>query len=428
MQHISTQTIPFTLSQGGGRIASDRYRHSLAQCDHFRGLAEGTSRYDLLLLVKKVGKLAGFSPRMIQLLDYYMAYTREIDWEEGSRPIVYQSLSRTALDMGVSERQIQKLEQQLFTVGAITWNDSGNHRRFGQRDRTTGRIVYAYGIDLTPLAFLREELEQKLHEKQLRDQAWLETKRQISACRRQIRSLLAEWSLEEGASEHELHAFNARYETIAVQLRTYLDLETLRSLLLRHQSLHEEIMTAMGVGAEDTNPAQETSAEKIASKGSSQNVSKFAHYNYSTQLINNCSPEDLGFQKSEGEPSSPQDIISATGLQHISLSQVLGTASDRFKAYLPLKAGAMDWQDVTEAAYRVREDLSISQQSWGEACELLGRTGAALCVLLTDQANKRSVNPVTKPAGYFRSLINKGRAGELRLHNSIFGLLEQHER
>ena len=102
---------------------------------------------------------------MINLLDYYMAFTRDLDWEEGSSPIVYQSLSRTALDLGVSERQIQKLEKALFEVGAITWNDSGNHRRYGQRCQETGRINYAYGVDLTPLAYIKADLEIKLAEK-----------------------------------------------------------------------------------------------------------------------------------------------------------------------------------------------------------------------------------------------------------------------
>jgi replication initiation protein RepC len=48
------------------------------------------------------------------------------------------------LDFGVSERQIQKLERSLFEVGAIAWNDSGNHRRYGSRDPETGEIIYAY--------------------------------------------------------------------------------------------------------------------------------------------------------------------------------------------------------------------------------------------------------------------------------------------
>jgi replication initiation protein RepC len=120
----------FTKSGAGGRISSPELRRSQELSESFSGLEENIKRYDLLLLVKRVGKGAGFSPRMIELLDYYMSFTRDVDWEQGSRPIVYQSLSKTSLDLGVSERQIQHLEKQLFELGAITWNDSGNHKRY----------------------------------------------------------------------------------------------------------------------------------------------------------------------------------------------------------------------------------------------------------------------------------------------------------
>ena len=95
----------------GGRISSSSHRKSYSQVEDFTGLEDNVNRYDLLLLVKRMGKKAGFTPRMINLLDYYMAFTRECDWEQGSTPIIYQSLAKTALDMGVTERQIQRLEQ-----------------------------------------------------------------------------------------------------------------------------------------------------------------------------------------------------------------------------------------------------------------------------------------------------------------------------
>ena len=70
----------------GGRSSSPKHRQVQGYCENFTGLDEGLSRYDLLLLVKRTGKAAGFTPRMIELLEHYMAYSRDIDWEEGSRP------------------------------------------------------------------------------------------------------------------------------------------------------------------------------------------------------------------------------------------------------------------------------------------------------------------------------------------------------
>ena len=114
------------------------------------GLQATVDRYHLLKLVERGGKGANFTPRMVDLLAYYLRFTRECDWEEGARPIVYQSLSKTALDLGVSERQIQKLEKALSETGALTWHDSGNLRRYGQRCSKSGKILYACLLYTSP--------------------------------------------------------------------------------------------------------------------------------------------------------------------------------------------------------------------------------------------------------------------------------------
>jgi replication initiation protein RepC len=423
-QLISSHSFP-TASRGGGRISSDRYRLALSQADDFTGLQAGVDRYQLLLLVKRVGKAAGFTSRMIQLLDYYFAFTRQCDWEEGARPIVYQSLARTALDLGVSERQVQKLEAALFAAGAIGWNDSGNHKRYGQRDPQSGRLLYAYGVDLTPLAYLKAELETKLAEKQLYDQAWLESKRQISWQRRQIRSLLLEWQQREEGARDVSH-FERRYDEIAVQIRTHLSLEELRQLLARHASLHDELMAAMGVilpsieqAAQASNVVEETADSSCTGEPA------VAHYKSTTQEITSCSSTNEGFQKSVAEPPEPNTKTPATGIEHVALSHVLQAASDRFRAELPLAPRPMNWDDVVEAAYRLKTRLGVSQLSWGEACSTLGRNTAAICLLVTDRAALREVDPVLKPAAYFRAMVARARGGELRLHASVFGLLER---
>ncbi|MCP4330997.1 MAG: hypothetical protein GY791_21645, partial [Alphaproteobacteria bacterium] len=102
-------------------------------------------------------------------------------------------------------------------------------------------------------------------------------------------------------------------------------------------------------------------------------------------------------------------------------------ASSRFREYIPLEPRPLNWSDMVEAAYKLRPTLHISQKSWVEACALLGRTGATICLLLTDQATLRDENPVTKPGAYFYAMLNKAKAGELRLHSSIFGILKKDE-
>ena len=448
MHHISNVQLPQVQAYRGGRISSPKLRKSLEQAQDFCGLEEDVNRYDLLLLVKRIGKAAGFTTKMINLLDYYMAFTRDLDWEEGSSPIVYQSLSRTALDLGVSERQIQKLEKALFEVGAITWNDSGNHRRYGQRCQETGRIKYAYGVDLTPLAYLKSALERKLEEKKEHDNAWMETKRQISWYRAQIRAVLAELELIEEI-DPPYYELEAAYNDIAIQIRTTMSLERVGELLEEHKELHSLVVSVLdeyGSCEEQSTEANNAPmASKETKKSSSKSDSLGTHYKSTNKKQSNkldtSKTASKGFQerRSRSSGDKPQrteqgvssgvqkeeNLILKTGLQHITLKQALNAASDRFKDHMPLEPRPMNWNDFVEAAYSLKGNLHISQNSWSHACVTLGRTGAAICLLLTDQATNRADDPVTKPAGYFNAMINRAKTGELHLHNSIFGILKK---
>lgn len=428
MQHTETHTDQPSFHSasdrpgGGGRIASDWYRRSLEVCEAFAGLEPGFGRFDLLLLVKRAGSDAGFTPKMIQLVEYYLTvFTRDIDWEEG-RPIVYQSLSKTALDLGVSERQVQKLEKQLFEIGAIGYVDSGNCKRYGQRDPKTGVILWAFGVDLSPLADLRAELETRLHEKDLYNRAWQETKRKISWHRRQIRSLMLEWQGDQGAVPGQ-GRFERAYQEIAFQLRTHVRLEELRDLLVRHQALLSELMRTMGVGETTVEQSTPLPIAQTTPKGSSTSARSDAHYKYTNQSLNSCRQDAKGFQESVAEGPAVNEQAPCSGAEHVTLKQVASAASERFRGHLPMDLPSMNWSDVVEGANRLRGELGVSQAGWGEACDLLGRSGASLCVLVTDRAALREDQPARLPAAYFRGLVNRARRGELRLHNSIFGLL-----
>ncbi len=450
------------LKQGrGGRISSSSHRKSYAQAEDFTGLEENVNRYDLLLLVKRMGKKAGFTPRMISLLDYYMAFTRDIDWEQGSSPIIYQSLSKTALDMGVSERQVQRLEQSLFEAGALTWHDSGNHRRYGKRCDQTGRILYAYGVDLTPLAYLKASLEKKLQEKLLYDQAWMETKRQISYYRGQIRAVMCEMELltldGQGDYTDDLIALQKAYEPLTIQIRTHLSLESVRTLLAKHKELHKDALEALEGGELITETIDATPAKEETKEKSPKNDIDVIHYNSTIKKQSNkldtntqsgicrmASPN--AFKKASSGPQELQSDISnqvetyhneeesftdeealilQTGLQHITLKQALNAASERFRNHMPMENRPMNWNDFVSAAYSMKGELFISQASWAKACAILGRNGAAICLLLTDQAQQREIKPVQKTGAYFNAMINRAKEGELHLHNSIFGILQK---
>lgn len=416
----------------GGRISSQKLRNSIEQSQDFEGLEKNVRHFELLTLVKRAGKQAGFTSKMIELLEHYMIFTRAIDWAEGNQPIVYKSQYQTAMDLGISDRHLQRLEKQLFDIGAITWNDSGNCKRYGQRDSESGKIIYAYGVDLTPLAYMKDELEAIVHEQQLYKAAWMETKRQVSWHRHQIKSMLAEMSelTDEGQG-----ALEAQYETIAVRYNTTMSLVDFRAMLSQHQDLYNDVLAALEALYKEFKTIKE-SCKTDSNVGHKQDTK-----NNQFNKLNTRSPSVIGFREifkeilvNEPQTSVQEDryntenetnLILKTGLQHVTLKQMLNICGDDLKDLLPREARAMNINDFVEAAYQFKSKLFISQASWAKACEALGREGATLCVILTDRAVSREENPVRKPAAYFNSMILKAKAGDLRLHKSVFGLLKR---
>lgn len=99
---------------------------------------------------------------------------------------------------------------------------------------------------------------------------------------------------------------------------------------------------------------------------------------------------------------------------------LLVAATERFHERLPLSSGPINWHDAIETAFQLRQELGISQRSWAEACEVMGRAGAAVCIVVTDRALSREENPVRLPAAYFRGMIKKAENCRLKLHSSIY--------
>src|SRR6201999_3380305 len=93
----------------------------------------------------------GLSPRVVHAIDWLFTFTQPQDWCEGSRPVVWPSAASQRDTLGLEKTQAKTLNRHLVELGLVTMKDSPNGKRYGRRDRQ-GRIVEAYGFDLSPLA------------------------------------------------------------------------------------------------------------------------------------------------------------------------------------------------------------------------------------------------------------------------------------
>ncbi|KDB04749.1 hypothetical protein U879_05135, partial [Defluviimonas sp. 20V17] len=121
------------------------------------------------------------------VLDTLGAFTQAQDWEEGQRPIVWASNSYLMEQTGFSLSALKRHARRLAEIGVIAFKDSPNGKRWGHRD-ADGRIIEAYGFDLSPLSARAEEFEQLHAELQAERELCQRLKRQITVARRMIRA------------------------------------------------------------------------------------------------------------------------------------------------------------------------------------------------------------------------------------------------
>ena len=126
----------------GRRRRDPRHFASETAASEFPGLPEGVSHEEIGDLLDTLGNRSGWSAALIKHFKLLLEWTRPQDWLPGKQPIVWLSVSETAWKLGISKSQVRRNEARMHGFGALAWNDSPNHRRFGCRD-ATGEIVEA---------------------------------------------------------------------------------------------------------------------------------------------------------------------------------------------------------------------------------------------------------------------------------------------
>lgn len=130
----------------------------------FAGLPEGvTSSGQLLAALKAAAPRLGISPRLVHAVDWLFRFTQPQDWERGWRPVVWPSASMQQEALGLSPTQVKEINHRLIELGLVTMKDSPNGKRYGKRD-AKGRIVEAYGFDLSPVAARHAEFRRLAEE------------------------------------------------------------------------------------------------------------------------------------------------------------------------------------------------------------------------------------------------------------------------
>jgi len=209
--------------------------------ESFAGLPEGVkSPGHLLAALKAAAPRLGISPRIVHAVDWLFRFTQPQDWEQGSRPIVWPSASMQEEALGLSPTQVKDTNRRLIELGLVTMKDSPNGKRYGRRHEKTGKIIEAYGFDLSPLAARHAEFLRLAEEGRAERAAMGRLRRRATIARKAIVQIL-ETAQEYGFAQEEWHTL-AR-ETAAL-VRALRDVERLEEMETGVRSLERRQLAA----------------------------------------------------------------------------------------------------------------------------------------------------------------------------------------
>ncbi|MDE4099819.1 plasmid replication protein RepC [Phaeobacter gallaeciensis] len=385
--------------------------------------------------LKRVGAHIGLKAGDMMLLDTLGAFTQAQDWEEGQRPIVWASNAYLMEQTGFSLSALKRHARRLAEIGVVSFQDSPNGKRWGRRD-TEGRIVEAYGFDLSPLSARVEEFEELQAELQAERELCQRLKRQITVARRMIRArieaavssaLRGPWTQFTGLFEELLDRLPRRHEAS----------EQLARLLTWFRELQERVEAAYLKATEVVQPVENTPETKEQGSEKTQEmnpreVNSDPHILITNQLnpvkCNSSESEEVAAVVPNAQPEDQVDRELEEWVAEVRKKRAaldlptVMQACPEFASWARNMGGFLkDWGDLHRVAGQLRPMIGVSEHAWNVAQDRLGKQVATAALALVFE--KHCAGEVSSPGGYLRGMVEKAGAGELHLERSFYGRL-----
>lgn len=318
-------------------------------------------RWQALTHVRTARHILGLKDRDLAVLRGLLSLLPAAQW--GGEMVVF-GANRTLADRcdGIEERTLRRRLARLAEVGLITRRFSPNGKRYAIRD-TQGDILLAYGIDLSPLAAMAQQLADMAASAAAEAKALQVTKALI---RDRLFHLQAA-----GCTIDPVLA-----ETARLSLRRNLDLATLEELLTC-------LTTAWDNHAEATADTHETSDLSASDSRNDRHILNHNQDNYDLTLTE--------------ESDTGEDISLAACLTEAPSAAAMALEKPR------------SWPDVVKLATSLAPALGVKAQQWQAAQSCMGAMKAALAILGLVEA----IDRIKSPQAYLARLIGQAQNGTL---------------
>ena len=388
------------------------------RADSFAGLPPGSAKpLRLLAAFQEAEPYLGLPAHAFKLVSWLVKQTMPCDWEAGSRPIAWPSALRQQEFLCLSATQVKMLNRLLFEAGIFVIRDNEQGKRYGRRG-PDGRIIEAYGFDLSPLAvrydeFIRIAAEAKVERermKALRKRATIarRTIRQVGEALAALGPLPPDWQ--------RLVAETADLVVAARQTTRSEDLALVVKSLENRKAEAEQWLrdTAKPV---ETDPVGSENRPHTTSTNLPLNPYKDTVI--ATEISSRAPAAPKPVPSVPASPVSPDLPISPEKALGVTPAELVDLAP-RLAQYVP--HGTLTWPVVLDATDWLRGELGVSRTLWAQACQTMGRDRAALALAIV--STKPADHFSRSAGGYFAGMVRKAERGELRLERSLWALRE----
>ena len=383
-------------------------------------LPQGYSRRDVIALIADVGRDIGLSTRLTDILTRMIGSTDQDAWIDPEKePIFYGRQETFAQRLRISTRQLRSHEKTLQKRGLIQRRTLANGSRYGSA---------GLGLVLTPLIERFTELLDIREARKAQFERMKLLKAQRSIRLATFRDELARLSENDVLSDDiqaliQERATWPRTDTLLsmgeVALSQHLDDATdlcarLVNWIENHSdSSCEPEETFRSYIQEDINQIH---SEECNAHVNKRSADKPAHSKSNTSEP--YGPDDCREKQLQAETEALQGLFSG----YYGLSHAVSLASEEFQMEMEARGGERPEYALVEAAAARVPHLGINITAWAAACDRMGRTKAAICILLLDANRDHAVNPVCNPGGALRGMIKAHNRGKLNIVGSLIGL------
>jgi replication initiation protein RepC len=386
----------------------------------FAGLPNGVIvPGQLLAALKAVAPRIGVSSRLVHAVDWLFRFTQPQDWGRGGRPIVWPSSSVQQEALGLSLTQVKALNRALIEAGLITMKDSPNGKRYGRRDQQ-GRIVEAYGFDLSPIALRHAEFVQLAEEAKAERTEMGRLRRRATIARNGVTQIL-ETVVEYGLEDEDWTRLAREVRDLARALRKVERLEEMafgvEGLERRHRSARERLENLLSQPTHDIVEGVIPDPSGPENRPHQHTYKPASDPKQDTVIANEESSRTGGEARISPPVPRTQQTAETGRVLRLHADELVRLAP-RLKPFL--RRADPSWPDVVDAADWLRHDLDVSKSLWAEACLAMGREQAAIALAIVSTKDPQHFR--TTPGGYFHGMVAKAKDGALHLDRTIWGM------